>query len=151
MENLTREDARILCDSFLSGDINPQEAAKKLINLADKGETAEEIAGFSDSLLSHAQPFPNRKEVFDLCGTGGSSLDRFNVSTSVAFILASLGVNVAKHGNRGSRKPNGSFDLLEELGINIDLNGNQLSDLLDKTNLAFVYARKFHTAMKNVV
>jgi len=87
----------------------------------------------------------------DICGTGGSEFDRFNVSTAVAFILGTLGIKICKHGNRGSRKPNGSFDFIEELGIPIDLNGECLSILLEKTNIAFIYARKFHPAMKNVV
>ena len=72
------------------------------------------------------------------------------MSTVVAFILASLDYTVAKHGNRGSRKPNGSFDLLEAIGIPIDLNGKQLSELLENSNLCFIYARAFHPAVKNV-
>ncbi len=151
MNNLTKDEATELCNQFLSGTISDSEGADILVDLSTKGETPEEISGFSESLLNHSLPFPNRTKVFDLCGTGGSNLDRFNVSTAVAFVLGALGVKVAKHGNRGSKRPNGSFDLLEVLGINIDLDGERLSEILDETDLAFVYARRFHTAMRNVV
>lgn len=150
MRNQTRLEARQLCNDFIQMKYSDKEIADILISLSDKKETSEEISGFVDALLENAEPFPSREPAFDVCGTGGSKVDRFNISTAVAFILASLGIKVAKHGNRGSRKPNGSFDLLENLGIPIDLNGDRLSDLLNKTNLAFVFANKFHPAMKNV-
>ncbi|MBU2530800.1 MAG: anthranilate phosphoribosyltransferase [Elusimicrobia bacterium] len=150
MKNLTRKEAEKICDEIFDKKYTDEEIAEILICIAKKGETEEEIAGFSDSLLKHAEPFPYREDVFDICGTGGSTVERFNVSTVVAFILASLGVKVAKHGNRGSHRPNGSFDFLEELGINIDVDGYVLSECLEKTNLAFIFARKFHPAMKMV-
>lgn len=150
MKNLTREEAKSLCDEFLEGKYTDKEIAEILVFLAKKGETAEEIVGFSDSLLSRSEPFPFQEPVVDVCGTGGSMVDRFNVSTTVAFILASLGIKVAKHGNRGSRKPNGSFDFLEELGVNIDVGGDVLSKCLDEISLAFIFARKFHPAMRAV-
>lgn len=81
----------------LKGSYSDQEGADILIDLAKKGDTAEEIAGFSDSLISNAMPFPNRVEASDLCGTGGSKVDRFNVSASVAFLLSAAGIKVAKH------------------------------------------------------
>ena len=118
--------------------------------LSRKPETSDEVSGFVDALLERSEPFPSRAEAIDVCGTGGNIGERFNVSTAVAFILASVGLRVAKHGNRGSRKPNGSFDLLEILEIPIDLDGEQLSEILEETNLAFIYARKFHPAMKHV-
>jgi anthranilate phosphoribosyltransferase len=150
MENLSRAEAKNLCGEFIAKKHSDQDISQILVELAAKGETADEIAGFSDSLLQHAEPFPNRKAAMDVCGTGGSSVERFNVSTATAFILASLGVNIAKHGNCGSTRPNGSFDLLEELGIPIDLDGSALSACLEETGLAFIYARKFHPAMKEV-
>lgn len=150
MQNLSRLEAKQLCTDFLHLKYSDKETAGILISLADKKETSEEISGFVDALLESAEIFPSRVPAIDVCGTGGSKIDRFNISTAVAFIIAALGIKVAKHGNRGSRKPNGSFDLLEELGIPIDLNGDNLSDLLEKTNLAFIFARKFHPAMKNV-
>lgn len=150
MQNLTRQNAKKLCNEFLNSKYSDNEIAEILISLADKKETSEELSGFVDALLENSEPFPSRTPALDVCGTGGSTGDRFNVSTAVAFILASMNIKVAKHGNRGSRKANGSFDLLEMLEIPIDLDGERLSYLLEKTNLAFIYARKFHPAMKNV-
>ena len=150
MQNLTRQDAKQLCNDFIHSKYSDADMAEILVSLSDKKETSEELSGFVDALLENAEPFPSRTPAFDVCGTGGSSGDRFNVSTAVAFILASLGIKVAKHGNRGSRKANGSFDLLEMLEIPIDLGGEKLSELLEKTNLAFVFARRFHPAMRNV-
>jgi len=150
MENLSRAEAKNLCGEFIAKKYSDADISQILVELASKGETSHEIAGFSDSLLQHAEPFPSRKPAMDVCGTGGSSVERFNVSTASAFILASLGIKIAKHGNRGSTKPNGSFDLLEELGIPIDLDGAALSACLEETGLAFINARKFHPAMKEV-
>jgi anthranilate phosphoribosyltransferase len=86
----------------------------------------------------------------DLCGTGGSELTRFNVSTTVAFVLASAGVPVAKHGNRGSRRPNGSFDLLDALGIPFALPPAHLAELQRTTGLCFLFARTMHPAVAAV-
>lgn len=150
MQNLTREQAKQLCNDFVNQKYSDEEIADILMTLAEKKETSEEISGFVDCLLENAKPFPSTKPAMDVCGTGGVAIDRFNVSTVVAFILAALGLTVAKHGNRGSRKPNGSFDLLERIGIPIDLDGEQLSNLLEDTNLSFIFARRFHPAVKNV-
>jgi anthranilate phosphoribosyltransferase len=151
MNNLNRHESKKLCNDILDCKFTDHEISELLIELATKGETSDEIAGFVDALLDYAEPFPNRVNAMDICGTGGGEFDRFNVSTVAAFILGTLGVKICKHGNRGSRKPNGSFDFIEELGIPIDLNGDCLSILLEKTNIAFIYARKFHPVMKNVV
>lgn len=151
MKNLTRQEAECICADFFKNVYSDKEIAEILLALSKKGETAEEIVGFSDSLRKHSELFPFQEPVFDVCGTGGSAVERFNVSTAVAFVLASLNIKVAKHGNRGSHRSNGSFDFLEELGINIDVDGNVLSDCLEKTGLAFVFAPKFHHVMKNVV
>lgn len=144
------KDAEALCADLISGHQSKDEIKAILMHLRAKGETAEEIAGFSKAIVSQAQKIPFAGTTIDLCGTGGSALERFNVSTSVAFIVACFDVKLAKHGNKGSRQPNGSFDLLEHLGIAIDLNGEQLAECLEKHNLAFVYARNAHPAMKHV-
>jgi anthranilate phosphoribosyltransferase len=135
---------------LLSGELTDTEAASLLVQLAEKGETSEELHGFVTSLLEHAEPVPFDGATIDTCGTGGSGLERFNVSTLVAFVLAAAGLTVAKHGNRGSRRPNGSFDLLEALGVPIDLDGQAVARALEETGLAFLYARRFHPVMKGV-
>lgn len=148
--NLTAEEARALCETLLGGGMSDQAIADVLVMLAEKGETPEEVSGFVHALLAHAERIPFDGATVDTCGTGGSGLARFNVSTSVAFVLAACGVCVAKHGNRGSRAPNGSFDLLEALGIPIDLGGSEVAECLERTGLGFIYARRFHPLMQRV-
>lgn len=149
--DLTSEEAQTLCEMMLLGYFSDQDAAKVLVRLAEKGETAQEVHGFVVSLLSHAESVPFEGSTVDTCGTGGSGLVRFNVSTTVAFVVAAGGVCVAKHGNRGSSSPNGSFDLLEALGVQIDLDGQAVAACLSKVGLGFIYARRFHPVMKRLV
>lgn len=149
-QSLTSEQARELCDAMLDGSLSDERIAELLVLLSDKGETPEELFGFVNGILARAVPIPFDGPTIDTCGTGGSGLVRFNVSTAVAFVLAACGVCVAKHGNRGSRMRNGSFDLLEALGIPIDLDGPAVASCLAQTGLGFIYARRFHPVMKRV-
>lgn len=148
--SLTYQQAFDVCESLVGGAFADVDAARLLTALADKGESAEEVQGFVASLLSHAMRIPFDAPTIDVCGTGGSGLVRFNVSTTVAFVLAAEGLTVAKHGNRGSRAPNGSFDLLEHLGVPVELGPQELSWCLEETGLGFIYARRYHPAMKHV-
>ena len=147
---LSVEQSRELAAVLLSGELSDEQAAELLVDLAEKGETADELFGFVTALLERAEPVPFSGATLDTCGTGGSGLVRFNVSTLVAFVLAAAGMTVAKHGNRGSRRPNGSFDLLEALDVPIDLGGAQVAEALSETGLAFLFARRFHPVMKGV-
>lgn len=149
-QRLDFDEAFHLCDALLRGEFSSQEAAHLLASLAERGETADELHGFVRCLLSHSIPVPFSEPTFDTCGTGGSGLVRFNVSTAVAFILAASGIVVAKHGNRGSRAPNGSFDLLEALGVPVELASASVARCLEQTGLAFLYARTFHPALKRM-
>ncbi len=137
--------------TILDNEVDDNQIADFLISLAEKGESKNEVIGFSNILLSKTLPLKLDKESIDLCGTGGSGLNRFNVSTTSSFILASGGVKVIKHGNKGSQKPNGSFDLLDELKCNYDLKEENQKKLFNSTNLTFIFARKYHPAMKKVV
>src|SRR5262245_22086472 len=130
--DLTSAQARELCDTMLDGALSDAQIAQLLVKLAEKGETAEELFGFVGGILTRAEPVPYAGPTLDTCGTGGSGLVRFNVSTAVAFVLAACGLCVAKHGNRGSRVRNGSFDLLEALGVPIDLNGAAVATCLEQ-------------------
>ena len=150
-EPLTVEQSRSLANSLLSAELSDEQAAELLVELAEKGETADELHGFVSALLERAEKVPFTGATLDTCGTGGSGFIRFNVSTLVAFVLAAAGLTVAKHGNRGSRRPNGSFDLLEALEVPIDLGGAQVAEALTETGLAFLFARRFHPVMKGVV
>ncbi len=123
----------------------------ELLNaLSEKGESIDEVCGFASELMNNCSKVSIDKEAIDLCGTGGSGLDRYNISTTVAFTLASGGFPVAKHGNKGSKQPNGAFDLLEKLGIDINTTPEQEAQQFKDHNLCFLFARSHHPAMKAV-
>lgn len=149
-EDLTSQQARVLCDAMLDGALSDEFIANALVRLAEKGETPDELLGFVGSILARAERVPYDGPTVDTCGTGGSGLVRFNVSTAVAFVLSSCGLCVAKHGNRGSQLRNGSFDLLEALGVPIDLDGAAVATCLAQTGIGFIYARTFHPVMRRV-
>lgn len=148
--DLTAVEARQLCDAMLDGALSDERIAQVLVALSEKGETSEELFGFVSGILARAEPLLYAGPTVDICGTGGSGLVRFNVSTAAAFVLAACGLCVAKHGNKGSRVPNGSFDLLEALGVPIDLDGPALATCLTETGLGFIYARRFHPLLRRV-
>jgi len=147
---MTREEARNVCLEMINGKMEEAAIVQQLEDLCSNGESAEEIAGFSDAIIENALTIPYSGFTVDMCGTGGSALERFNVSTCAAFVISCFGIPVAKHGNRGSKKANGSFDLLEALGIDIDQSPEQHAQGLNDHKLTFIFARKAHPAMKNV-
>lgn len=142
------------CTSFLdvlmSGRLQAEEGASLLVHLAERGETGIEVAAFVRGLLGRAAPLAFPHDTMDVCGTGGSGLTRFNVSTTVAFILAAGGVAVAKHGNRGSSRANGSFDLLDALEIPFNHDPVALVRLQRECHLCFLFARSVHPAVSAV-
>lgn len=127
-----------------------------LTALAAKGETAEEIAGFARELLARAIPVPlpegfrESREVLDVCGTGGDRLNTFNISTTVALVCAAAGVAVAKHGNRAITSKSGSADVLEALGIPVDLSPDAAARSIAEHGFAFLFAPRFHPAFKGI-
>ena len=135
---------------LLDGEVDPHEGAQLLGRWTARGETASELAALVNVLLKRAVKIPISSPSMDLCGTGGSELTRFNVSTTVAFVLAAAGVPVSKHGNRGSRRPNGSFDLLDALGIPFQLSPNQIARIFTETGLCFLFARTIHPSVAKV-
>ena len=149
-QSLNAQEAQDCLNSILEQDIDDQTIADLLISLAEKGEDLAEIIGFSRALISKTLPINLPKDSIDLCGTGGSSFNRFNISTTSAFILSAGDVAVVKHGNKGSKKPNGSFDLLEEIGCFIAAAPPVLEGIFSRTQLCFLFARQFHPAMKKV-
>jgi anthranilate phosphoribosyltransferase len=149
-ENLSVEKASECLNLMLQESANDDMRVAIMAALADKGETADEISGFAKVLTKHLIPTPISREAVDLCGTGGSGLIRYNISTTVAFVLASGGFPVAKHGNRGSKTNNGSFDLLETLGIDIEISPEQEKELFKEYQLCFLFARAHHPAMKTL-
>jgi len=147
---LGESDALELLDLLMTGSVAAGDGAALLVALSERGETGAEVAAFAKGLLARAAPIPLQRPSLDVCGTGGSGLTRFNVSTTVAFVLAAAGVPVAKHGNRGSLKPNGSFDLLDQLGVRYALPPEKLAALHRDTGVCFLFARAVHPAVAAV-
>lgn len=122
-----------------------------LIALSIKGETAQEIAALATVMKSFTIPMEISDGAYmDNCGTGGDGTNTFNISTTASFVLAGAGVKLAKHGNRKISSAAGSSDVLEALGIRLDFNQEELSILLDKEGLAFIYAPHVHPKMKRI-
>lgn len=150
-ESLQVSEAEQCLNTILEKDVADEQIAELLIALSEKGESADEILGFARALLAKSRPVPLSSNTIDSCGTGGSGLNRFNVSTTAAFVLSAGGVPVIKHGNKGSKRPNGSFDLLERLGCEFDFEDDRLADIFAKTKVCFLFARTYHPVMKKVI
>lgn len=149
-EDLTREDARSVMLEIMEGNLSSAQIGAFLAALTGKGETAEELAGLAEAMRAKATKVRASGELMDTCGTGGSGLSTANTSTMAAFILASAGVRVAKHGNRAQSGQCGSMDVLEAVGVPIDLGAAEVEILIDRCGIGFMYAPKFHPAMAAV-
>lgn len=141
--------------ALISGSVAAEVKADFLCALTVKGETVEEIAAFANELrqLSVQPPIDvetRAGEILDVCGTGGDRLNTFNISTTVAIIVAAAGVTVAKHGNRAITSQSGSADVLEALGIRVDLDPAQAAQMLREHQFAFFFAPKYHPAFKHI-
>jgi anthranilate phosphoribosyltransferase len=147
---MSDQDAHAVLETLLSGALPVEQAASLLVTLSERGETSAELAAFVNGLLQRAIAVPIAGGCIDICGTGGSGLTRFNVSTTVAFILAAAGIPVAKHGNRGSQRKNGSFDLLEALGVPFQFSAEALQRIQKKSGVCFLFARLLHPGMAAV-
>ncbi len=148
---LTPPMIRQAVDALVSADVANEAKADFLIALRAKGETADDLAGFARELLGHAiTPELDRAALpgptLDVCGTGGDKQGFFNVSTTVMFVAAAAGACVMKHGNRSVTSKTGAADVLEELGVKIDLTPEQLRESLERHSVAFIFARTYHPA-----
>lgn len=151
-KSLTREETRTVMGSVMAGEASPAQISALLVALRMKGETVEEIAGAAEAMRSAAVPVrTSRRPVVDTCGTGGDGLGTLNISTAAALVAAGGGVAIAKHGNRAISSQSGSADVLEALGVRIDLNAEQLSKCLDEVGIAFLFAPKLHPAMRHAL
>ncbi len=152
---LTRAEARALLESMLRGELSQPEMAALLTALNARGETSAEIAGFVDAMRSAAIPLPltasERGQLVDTCGTGGDQSGTFNISTAAALVAAAAGATVAKHGNRAVTSRSGSADVLEALGIPVNLTPGQAAEALRRHRFAFLLASNHHPAMKAVM
>lgn len=150
-ESLTEKEAYNAMDEIMSGKATNSEIGALLMGLRMKGESVEEITGFAKAMRNKALPLKIKSNyAIDTCGTGGDGGKTFNISTAVAIIAAAAGVKVAKHGNRAVSSKSGSADVLENLGFNISLEPEAAAKCIDKEGMAFLFAQKYHSAMKNV-
>ena len=134
----------------MEGKIEDEDLKKILVNLSEKGEAVEEITGGAEVLREKSLKVNIEGDVIDTCGTGGDGKNTINISTAVALVLASMGHKVAKHGNKSVSSKSGSADLLEKLGIDINLKPLEVEKSIIENNFAFMFAPNFHSAMKNV-
>jgi anthranilate phosphoribosyltransferase len=146
---LERDEASAAMNAVMAGDATPAQIGAFLLALRTKGETSEELEGFAHTMLGYAVPVKAPQPVIDTCGTGGDRAGTFNISTIAALVVAGAGVPVAKHGNRAASSHCGSADLLEELGVRIDLDAAGVERCLDEAGIGFMFARTFHPAMAN--
>ncbi len=149
-KDLTKKEAMVLMEEMLGDKLLPSRIAAILTALRMKGETVEEILGFITVMRKHMIKVKTDGVVIDTCGTGGDGKETFNISTVVAYVVAGAGVPVAKHGNRNASSLCGSADVLEALGMNINLSPQQAGKMLAKTGFAFLFAPLFHPGMKHV-
>ncbi|ALS27774.1 anthranilate phosphoribosyltransferase [Paenibacillus sp. 32O-W] len=148
--DLTREEAREVMEIIMSGKATSAQIAGIVTALRMKGETVDEIAGFAEVMRSKSNRVATEREgLLDTCGTGGSGIHKFNISTASAIIAAAAGVRVAKHGNRAMSGKAGSADVLEALGVNIALSAEQAARCLDEIGICFMFAQLYHPALKH--
>ncbi len=150
--HLTQAEAHELMRRMLSGEMTTEGIAEVLSFLRRKGETIAELVGFASAIREMNQPIEidqSEAPLLDTCGTGGDGSGTFNVSTAVAFVAAGAGVRVAKHGNRRISSQSGSADVLEALGIPVELAAEQVEDCIRHTGIGFLYAPLLHPAVKH--
>jgi anthranilate phosphoribosyltransferase len=137
---------------LLEGRATDAQIGAFLIALDMKGETVEEVLGAAKIMRKlSAKVEVNKDKLVDTCGTGGSGIGIFNVSTTAAFVACACGARVAKHGNRSATRKSGSADLLEAAGVSLELNPSQVSDCIETVGLGFMFAPGHHSAMKHVI
>ena len=151
-QDLTREQSRAAFEHIMSGEATEALIGGLLIGLAAKGSTVDELVGAATVMREKAMPVPcgGGEVVIDTCGTGGDVKGTFNISTTAALITAAAGVKVVKHGNRSASSKSGSADVLEKLGLRLDVTTEKLSTCLSTANICFAFARSHHPAMKHV-
>lgn len=151
-EDLTPQEIEIIGGIMLSGKAEDVQVAALLTLLHCKGASPQEVYAFAKVLRDHATPIHTQTNriLMDTCGTGGDHLNTFNISTTAMFILASAGIPIAKHGNKGITSKSGSSDVLEALGIKIDAPPEKVSECIEKTNIGFMFAPLYHASMKHL-
>jgi anthranilate phosphoribosyltransferase len=149
-ENLTFEESKFLFAELMEGKYAENSIIEILEAFTKKGETKDELAGGIYILREKANRVKSDQNTIDTCGTGGDGKNSLNISTAAAIALSSMGIKVAKHGNKAVSSNCGSADVLEALKININLKPNEAEESINKNNFAFMFAPNYHSAMKHV-
>ena len=149
-KNLTFDQSKFLFTEIMNGKMNEDLIYQFLTNLAEKGESADEIAGGVYVLREKALKVQTSNNIIDTCGTGGDGMNTLNISTAASLLLASMEIKVAKHGNKALSSKCGSADVLEKLKININLKPDEISKNIEINNFGFMFAPNYHSAMKYV-
>lgn len=147
---LSQEEAKQAFTIMMSGQATPSQIGAFLMALRVRGETIDEIAGAVQAMRAKMLPVKAPDDVVDIVGTGGDQSGSYNVSTATAFVVAGAGVRVAKHGNRALSSRSGSADALKALGIDIDINAEQIADCIAEAGIGFMFAPTHHSAMRHV-
>jgi anthranilate phosphoribosyltransferase len=147
-QDLSSEDAARVMEEIMEGQTTPAQLGAFLSALSAKGETGDEIAGMAGVMRARAIQVKVDGPALDIVGTGGDGLNTFNISTAAALVAAGAGIKVAKHGNRAASGRCGSADVLEKLGVRIDLTVTQVEKCIEETGIGFLFAPAFHPAMK---
>lgn len=152
-EDLNKKDIETALDLIASGKATEAQIGAFIMGMRLKGETVEEISHMANFFRQKALrvPVSNPDELLDTAGTGGDGSSTFNISTASAFVIAGAGFKVAKHGNRSMSSKCGSADILEALGVNLNLSPNKVARCIEKIGIGFIYAPSYHPVMKNVV
>ena len=149
-EDLSYDTARAVMDEIMTGEASPVQMSAYLTALSLKGETIDEITASAFGMRSHCVRLLHNVDALEIVGTGGDHANTFNISTTAALIIAATGVPVAKHGNRSASSKCGSADVLEALGVNINIAPEKSAELLHKIGICFLFAQNYHIAMKYV-
>lgn len=149
-ENLTEEMMEQVMDEIMTNNATDAQKSAFLMALAMKGETIEEITAAARIMRKHCERFLNDLDVLEIVGTGGDGSNTFNISTLASIVTSAAGIPVAKHGNRAASSKCGTADCLEALGVKIDLEPAKSEQLLKDINICFLFAQKYHTAMRFV-
>jgi len=147
--SLSFEQSAAVMEEIMGGEATPAQIAAFITALRIKGETVDEIAGLASVMRAKAVPVKVTPPVIDTCGTGGDNSATINISTAAAFVAAGAGLKVAKHGNRAMTSQCGSADVLEALGVKIELDAEAVAECLEKVGIGFMFAPLFHPAMKH--
>ena len=149
---MTEEEMAAVVEKIATGQVSQAQVAAFLLGLKIKGESPAELTGLAKIMQAKALEIPTQvRDAMDNCGTGGDQSNSFNISTTSAFVLAAGGIQMAKHGNRSISSKSGSADVLEVLGINLDMKPVDLGRVFDQTGMVFLFAKNLHPAMKYIM